>query len=53
MNAAAMDPYPYLKGFAWIAIVALVCSIFTGFWLPLLVGAVVVILLLKILLPGR
>ena len=49
MNAAAMNPYPYLKGFAWIAIIALACSIFTDFWLPMLAGATAIILLLSLL----
>lgn len=46
-----MDPIPYIKGFAWIAIVALCCSIFSDFWLPMLVGAVVITVLIK--LSGR
>jgi hypothetical protein len=46
-----MDPIPYIKGFAWIAIVALSCSIFSDFWLPMLVGAVVITVLIK--LSGR
>ena len=45
----AMNPYPYLKGFAWIAIVALCCSLFTDFWLPMIVGAVALFLVLNLL----
>lgn len=45
----AMNPYPYLKGFAWIAIVALCCSLFTDFWLPMIIGAVLVFLLFNLL----
>jgi hypothetical protein len=42
-----MNPIAYLKGFAWISIVALCCSIFSDFWLPMLLGAVVVTLLVR------
>ena len=50
---ATMDPYPYVKGFAWITIIALCCSICTNFWVPMLVGAAIVALLVKIALPSR
>jgi hypothetical protein len=40
-----MNPFTYIRIFAWIAIVALACSIFTDFWIPMLVGAVLVTLL--------
>jgi hypothetical protein len=40
-----MNPFTYIRIFAWIAIVALVCSVFTDFWVPMLVGAVLVTLL--------
>jgi hypothetical protein len=43
MNASA-----YLKGFAWISIVALCCAILSDFWLPMLIGAVVITLLVKL-----
>ena len=42
-----MNPIAYLKGFAWISIVALCCSIFSDFWLPMLLGAIVVTLLVS------
>ncbi len=48
-----MNPYHYIKAFAWIAIVALVCSIFADFWIPMLVGAVAVTLLMRLVLPVR
>jgi len=48
-----VNPYPYIKGFAWIAIVALCCSIFSDFWLPMAVGAVMITLLVKLALPNR
>ena len=44
-----MNPVAYLKGFAWLSIVALSCSIFSDFWLPMLIGAVVLTLFVKIL----
>ena len=43
-----MNPIPYIKTFAWISIVALSCSIFSDFWLPMLIGAVVITLLIKL-----
>jgi hypothetical protein len=43
-----MNPIAYITGFAWIAIVALCLSIFTDFWLPMLVGAVVITLLIML-----
>jgi hypothetical protein len=46
-----MDPIPYLKGFAWISLVALGCSIFSDYWLPMCLGAVFITLLIK--LAGR
>lgn len=48
-----MNPVSYLKGFAWISIVALCCSIFSDFWLPMLIGAVIVTLLVRLALPSR
>jgi hypothetical protein len=48
-----MNPYHYIKAFAWIAIVALTCSIFTSYWIPIVVGAVLAALLLRVVLPRR
>ena len=42
-----MNVIAYLKGFAWLSIVALACSIFSDFWLPMLAGAVVIALLIR------
>jgi hypothetical protein len=42
-----MNPIAYLKGFAWLSIVALGCSIFSDFWLPMLIGAVAITLFYK------
>jgi hypothetical protein len=43
-----MSPYPYVKAFAWISIVALCCSIFSDFWLPLVLGAAAITLLVRL-----
>lgn len=48
-----MNPYPYIIAFAWISIVALACSIFSSSWIPIVVGAVLAALLLRIVLPAR
>ena len=48
-----MNPFTYIRIFAWIAIVALACSIFTDFWIPMLVGAVLVTLLAGFVAPPR
>jgi hypothetical protein len=48
-----MNPFPYIIAFAWIAIVALACSVFTDFWIPLIAGAVIVTLLMRLVLPAR
>lgn len=48
-----MNPYPYLIAFAWISIVALTCSIFTSYWIPIVIGAVLAVLLLRIVMPSR
>ncbi|MEO5917246.1 MAG: hypothetical protein ABIS50_23650 [Luteolibacter sp.] len=43
-----MNPTAYLTAFAWLAIVALSGSILSDFWIPMLVGAVVVTLLIRL-----
>lgn len=43
-----MSPLSYIQVFAWISIVALGCSIFSDFWLPMLIGAVVITLLIRL-----
>lgn len=48
-----MNPIFYLKVFAWIAIVALCCAIFSDFWLPMLIGAVVITALIRLGTPPR
>ena len=44
-----MNPTAYLKGFAWISIIALSCSIFSDYWLPMVIGAGLVTLFYKML----
>ena len=48
-----MNPIFYLKAFAWISIVALSCAIFSDFWLPMLLGAVAITVLVKLAMPPR
>jgi hypothetical protein len=48
-----MHPMNLIRIFAWIAIVALVCSVFTDFWVPMLVGAVAVTLLASLVATPR
>jgi len=48
-----LNPIPYLKGFAWLSIVALSFSIFSDFWLPMLIGAVVITVLVKLATPSK
>jgi len=42
-----MNPVAYIKCFAWLAIVALSCSIFSDYWLPMVTGAILITLLIK------
>ena len=44
-----MNPFSYIQSFAWISIVALCCSIFSDFWLPMLIGALVLTFLVKLI----
>ena len=43
-----MNPAPLFLTFAWIAIIALSMTILSSYWLPMLIGAVVITLLIKI-----
>ena len=43
-----MNPIPYILGFVWIALVALAMSVLSDFWLPILIGAAAVAILLAI-----
>jgi hypothetical protein len=44
-----MNPTTYLTVFAWLAIIALSSSICSDFWMPMLAGAVVITLLIRLL----
>lgn len=48
-----MNPVPYFLAFTWLAIVALGISILSDFWLPILIGGIVVTLLVRLALPSR
>jgi hypothetical protein len=48
-----MNPFYFLKLFAWIAIVGLCCTIFLDYWLPILIGAVMFTLMVKAVTPRR
>ena len=48
-----MNPKFLFLTFAWIAIVALSFSVLSDFWLPMLVGAVLVTLLTSVLSSPR
>ena len=43
-----MNPKLLFLIFTWIAIVALSLSIFSTYWLPMLIGAVAITLLIKL-----
>ncbi len=43
-----MKPMTLILVFAWIAIIALSFSVLSSFWLPMLVGAVLVTLLVAL-----
>ncbi len=47
-----MNPDSYIKSFAWISIVALSCSIFSDYWVPMLIGAALVTLFYRMLRPS-
>ncbi|MEY3894664.1 MAG: hypothetical protein RLZZ214_183 [Verrucomicrobiota bacterium] len=44
-----MNPMFFIRGFAWLSIIALCCSIFSDFWLPMLIGATAFTLIYKAL----
>jgi len=48
-----MKPWTLFLIFAWLAITALAMNLLSTFWLPMLIGAVVVSLLVRIALPKR
>ena len=48
-----MNPRFLFLVFAWIAIIALSFSVLSDFWLPMLVGAVVITLLIRLAAPPQ
>ena len=48
-----MKPWTLILIFAWLAITALAMSILSDFWLPMLIGAVAIALLVRVALPKR
>ena len=48
-----MNPSLYLKIFAWISIVALCFSILSDFWLPMLIGAIALTILVSLDAPPK
>ena len=43
-----MNPIPYIKAFAWIAIIALGCAFVSDFWIPMLIGAAIIAVLVRL-----
>jgi len=43
-----MNPLPLFLTYAWLAIISLACTILSTFWLPMLIGAVVVTFLARL-----
>ena len=43
-----MTPWSLFMIFAWLSIIALAMTILSDFWLPMLIGAVVITLLTKL-----
>lgn len=48
-----MKPWTLFLIFAWLAITALAMNILSDFWLPMLIGAVIIALLVRVALPKR
>ena len=48
-----MKPWTLFLIFAWLAITALTMNILSDFWLPMLIGALVITLLVRVALPKR
>jgi len=47
-SITSMNPMTLFLIFAWLAIVALSFTILSDFWLPMIIGAVVITLLIKL-----
>lgn len=48
-----MNPMTLFLTFAWLAIIALAMTILSDFWVPMLVGAVLVTVLVRLAAPAR
>jgi LytS/YehU family sensor histidine kinase len=48
-----MKPWTLFLIFTWLSITALAMNILSDFWLPMLIGAATVTLLVRIALPKR
>jgi LytS/YehU family sensor histidine kinase len=48
-----VKPWTLILIFTWLAITALAMNILSDFWLPMLIGAVVIALLVRVALPKR
>ena len=48
-----MKPWTLILIFAWLAITALAMNILSDFWLPMLIGAFIIAMLVRIALPKR
>ena len=48
-----VKPWTLILIFAWLAITALAMNIISDFWVPMLVGAIIIALLVRVALPKR
>jgi LytS/YehU family sensor histidine kinase len=48
-----VKPWTLILIFAWLAISALAMNIISDFWVPMLVGAIIIALLVRVALPKR
>lgn len=48
-----MNPYFFLKAFAWISITGLCCMIFLDYWIPILLGTILLTLVVLVATPRR
>lgn len=48
-----VKPWTLLHIFAWLAITALAMNILSDFWLPMVIGALIIAVLVRIALPNR
>lgn len=48
-----VKPWTLILIFAWLAISALAMNIISDFWVPMLIGAIIIALLVRVALPKR